>query len=56
MLEEEIRYLICERFDRLSIAIGLRSDTNDFEAEHDLYREDAVLEYPQIGRAHPPPA
>ena len=25
------------------------SDTNDFEAEHDMYREDAVLEYPQSG-------
>jgi ketosteroid isomerase-like protein len=25
------------------------SDTNDFEAEHDVYREDAVLEYPQSG-------
>jgi len=23
------------------------SDANDFEAEHDIYREDAVLEYPQ---------
>ena len=25
------------------------SDSNDFEAEHDIYREDAVLEYPQSG-------
>jgi ketosteroid isomerase-like protein len=25
------------------------SDTNDFEVEHDIYREDAVLEYPQSG-------
>ena len=23
------------------------SDANDFETEHDIYREDAVLEYPQ---------
>src|SRR5690242_19358337 len=23
------------------------SDANDFEAEHEIYREDAVLEYPQ---------
>jgi hypothetical protein len=23
------------------------SDANDFEAEHQIYREDAVLEYPQ---------
>jgi hypothetical protein len=25
------------------------SDANDFEAEHTIYREDAVLEYPQSG-------
>ena len=25
------------------------SDINDFDAEHDIYREDAVLEYPQSG-------
>ena len=25
------------------------SDTNDFETEHQIYREDAVLEYPQSG-------
>jgi len=25
------------------------ADANDFEGEHDLYREDAVLEYPQSG-------
>ncbi|HEX3991330.1 MAG TPA: nuclear transport factor 2 family protein, partial [Acetobacteraceae bacterium] len=25
------------------------SDVNDFEVEHDIYREDAVLEYPQSG-------
>ena len=25
------------------------SDTNDFEAEHDIYRDDAVLDYPQSG-------
>ena len=25
------------------------SDTDDFEAEHDIYRDDAVLEYPQSG-------
>jgi len=25
------------------------SDANDFEAEHDIYREDAVREYPQSG-------
>ncbi|HTS94461.1 MAG TPA: nuclear transport factor 2 family protein [Stellaceae bacterium] len=27
----------------------LASDANDFEAEHDIYLEDAVLEYPQSG-------
>ena len=25
------------------------SDANDFEAEHNIYREDAVLDYPQSG-------
>ena len=25
------------------------SDANDFEAEHGIYREDAVLDYPQSG-------
>ena len=25
------------------------SDANDFESEHDIYRDDAVLEYPQSG-------
>src|SRR5579884_469861 len=25
------------------------SDANDFETEHHIYREDAVLEYPQSG-------
>jgi hypothetical protein len=25
------------------------SDANDFEAEHEIYREDALLEYPQSG-------
>ena len=25
------------------------SDAGDFEAEHDIYRDDAVLEYPQSG-------
>jgi hypothetical protein len=25
------------------------SDANDFEAEHDIYYEDAVLDYPQSG-------
>src|ERR1700744_3239585 len=25
------------------------SDANEYEAEHDIYRDDAVLEYPQSG-------
>ena len=25
------------------------SDASDFEAEHDIYRDDAVLDYPQAG-------
>ena len=25
------------------------SDVNDFDSEHDIYRDDAVLEYPQSG-------
>ena len=25
------------------------SDANDFEVEHEIYRDDAVLEYPQSG-------
>ena len=25
------------------------SDANDFEAEHEIYRDDAVLDYPQSG-------
>ncbi len=25
------------------------SDANDFDVEHDIYREDALLEYPQSG-------
>ena len=38
--------------DRIREAIDRHwaaSDANDFEAEHDVYREDAVLEYPQSG-------
>jgi hypothetical protein len=41
MAENEIR----EVLDRHWAA----SDANDFETEHDIYREDAVLEYPQSG-------
>ncbi|TYO66169.1 nuclear transport factor 2 family protein [Bradyrhizobium hipponense] len=40
--------------DDRAISAALRrhweaSDANDFEAEHNLYREDAVLDYPQSG-------
>jgi ketosteroid isomerase-like protein len=41
MSESEIR----QALDRHWAA----SDANDFEAEHDIYRDDAVLEYPQSG-------
>ena len=41
MAELEIR----EALDRHWVA----SDANDFDAEHAIYREDAVLEYPQSG-------
>jgi SnoaL-like domain len=41
MGENEIR----EALDRHWAA----SDVNDFEVEHDIYRDDAVLEYPQSG-------
>jgi SnoaL-like domain len=41
MAENEIR----EALDRHWAA----SDANDFDVEHDIYREDAVLEYPQSG-------
>jgi ketosteroid isomerase-like protein len=41
MDESEIR----EALDRHWAA----SDANDLAAEHDIYREDAVLEYPQSG-------
>jgi len=41
MIENEIRAAL----DRHWAA----SDSNDFDVEHDIYREDAVLEYPQSG-------
>jgi len=30
-------------------AIGNASDAGDFKVEHEIYREDAVLDYPQSG-------
>src|SRR3954452_11408052 len=41
MSESEIR----EALDRHWAA----SDANDFDVEHDIYREDALLDYPQSG-------
>jgi hypothetical protein len=38
--------------DRIRAALALHwaaSDASDFEVEHQIYREDAVLEYPQSG-------
>ena len=37
------------KFERLWIATGRPPTPNDFETEHDIYRDDAVLEYPQSG-------
>src|SRR6516225_1846241 len=42
------------RYERSEIRAALdrhwaASDANDFEAEHSIYRDDAVLEYPQSG-------
>jgi SnoaL-like domain len=41
MSEQEIRAAL----DRHWAA----SDANDFDVEHDIYREDAILDYPQSG-------
>ena len=47
------RYLHVTRDDRTARLALQRhwdaSDAGDFEAEHDIYREDAVLTYPQSG-------
>jgi len=49
MTDDEVRAALQRHWDA--------SDANDFAAEHDIYRADAVLEYPQsgeriLGRAH----
>ena len=49
MTDDEVRAALQRHWDA--------SDANDFAAEHDIYRADAVLEYPQSGerirgRAH----
>ena len=41
MGDEEIRAALQQHW--------IASDANDFEAEHDIYRDDAVLDYPQSG-------
>ena len=41
MHEEQIRAALDQHW--------AASDVNDFEAEHRIYHEDAVLEYPQSG-------
>jgi hypothetical protein len=33
----------------VDFAVSSASDANDFEGEHQIYQEDAVLEYPQSG-------
>src|SRR5262245_25284957 len=40
-LEEEIRAALSEHW--------AASDANDFVTEHQIYREDAILDYPQSG-------
>jgi len=41
MLEQQIRSALDQHW--------VASNANDFEAEHQIYHEDAVLEYPQSG-------
>ena len=41
MSDQEIRAALVRHW--------VASDANDFETEHSIYREDAVLEYPQSG-------
>ena len=41
MGDEEIRAALQQHW--------IASDANDFEVEHDIYRDDAVLDYPQSG-------
>ena len=41
MGDEEIRAALQQHW--------IASDANDFEVEHDIYRNDAVLDYPQSG-------
>jgi hypothetical protein len=41
MTDEEVREVLTRHWDA--------SDASDFEGEHEIYREDAVLEYPQSG-------
>jgi ketosteroid isomerase-like protein len=41
MSDEEVRAALQRHWDA--------SDVNDFDTEHEIYRDDAVLEYPQSG-------
>ena len=41
MTDQDVRAALQRHWDA--------SDANDFEAEHQIYREDAVLDYPQSG-------
>jgi hypothetical protein len=55
--ETETSFIFCKgtnSVDDLEIRAALdhhwaASDANDFEGEHQIYRDDAVLEYPQSG-------
>jgi SnoaL-like domain len=39
----------CDQLREALARHWVASDANDFETEHEIYREDAVLEYPQSG-------
>jgi hypothetical protein len=41
MTDDDVRFALRRHWDA--------SDANDFETEHQIYRADAVLEYPQSG-------
>jgi hypothetical protein len=54
--ENEAIFIFCEKDSSVMLEIRASldhhwaaSDVNDFEAEYQIYRDDAVLEYPQSG-------
>ena len=47
--ERELQHWMRMTFERHSNATGFAADANDFDVEHDIYREDALLDYPQSG-------